>query len=427
MTKSVESFRNILKNKNFKKVSTNFFYLFILNITNFLLPLLTFPYLVSTLGIEKFGLLAFVTAIISYFLIFTDYGFNLSATRQISLHRDDPEKVNEIVSSIYLIKAILVFISVIVLMIVIGLVPKFHEYYPIYFFAFGTVIGQSLFPIWFFQGMEKMGFISVLNILSKIIFTVCVFLFVKKESDFILVPIFNSLGYITIGLISIFILFRTYFVKLRKVNKKTIIFYLKDGWHLFISNISVTLYTTAVITILGFFSTNTIVGYYSVADKIIQIIRGMLTPLSQALFPFLVKKSQDDKSKVLQINKKLLRYGCMIFLPMCIVLYIFAPQILFLIFNKENKETVLILRIFSLIPFLIFLATVFALFTMIVFNKNRAYSRIIISAGLINIVLSFIFIPLFQQIGAAFCVLFIELYVTVRYVYYTQNNGMRLL
>lgn len=427
MIKSVENFRNVVNNKDFKKVSTNFFYLFILNVTNFVLPLVTFPYLVSRLGVEKFGLLAFVTSIISYFLIFTDYGFNLTATRQISIHRGNKEKINEIVSSVFIIKFLLIVLSLVLLFIVVSVVPKFQEHSLIYFCAFGTVVGQSMFPIWFFQGIEKMRFISILNIISKIIFTVCVFVYVKEEADFFLVPIFNSLGYIAIGIFSVFVLHRRYKIKFRAVDLSTIMFYLKDGWHLFISNISVTLYTSAVVTILGFFTNNTLVGYYSIADKIIQIIRSMLTPLAQSLFPFLVKEAQENKDKVLMINRKILRYGSVFFVPVCAGIYLFAPDILYLIFKKENSETVVILRIFSFIPFLIFLATVFALFTMIVFNKNKAYSQIIISAGLINILLSFIFIPLYQHIGAAICVLFIEIYVTVRYIVYTQRNDLQIL
>lgn len=427
MAKSIDRFRNVTKNKEFKKVSVNFFYLFILNISNFLLPLITFPYLVSRLGVEKFGLLAFVTSIISYFLIFTDYGFNLTATRQISINRENKDKINEIVSSIYMIKLLLVIASLIILGVLVTLVPKFNEYYWIYFFTFGSVIGQSLFPIWFFQGIEKMGFISILNIVSKIIFTVCVFVFVKQENDFFLVPVFNSLGYITIGIISVVVLIRSYQIKFKKVSYATMLYYLKDGWHLFISNISVTLYTTAVITILGFFTSNTVVGYYSIADKIIQILRGMLTPLSQSLFPFLVKKAQNDKKMVLRINRKLLVFGSLFFVPLCLGIYFFAPQILFLIFKKENMESVKILRIFSPIPFLILLATIYALFTMIVFNKNREYSRIIISAGIINILLASVFIPLYHETGAAFCVLFIELYVTARYILYTTNHGMKII
>ena len=427
MEKSLTDLKAIFKNSNFQKIFKNFFYLFLLNISNFLLPLITFPFLVSRLGVEKFGLLAFVTSIISYFLILADYGFNLTATRQISLHREDKKKIDEIVSSIYTIKLLIVMASLIVLTLLIYFIPKFNEYYLIYYFTFGTVIGQSMFPVWYFQGIEKMGFISMLNIVSKIIFTVFVFAFISKPSDFYLVPIFNSMGYITIGIISIIVLLTTYKIKLRIVGLENIKYYMKDGWHLFVSNISVTLYTTAVTTILGFFTNNTIVGYYSIADKITQIIRGLVAPLSQALFPFLVKQGQESKDKILHINKTILKIGLLPFILLSLGIFIFAPEILNLILHEDSTESVKVLRILSVIPFLIFLATVFALFTMIVFNKNKEYSRIIISAGIFNLILAFIFIPIFKHIGAALCVLIVELYVTGRYIYYTQRNNMKLL
>lgn len=427
MSKSFENLKAVIKNKDFKKVSTNFLYLLVLNITNFILPLITFPYLVKTLGVEKFGLLAFVTSIISFFLIFTDYGFNLTATRQVSIHREDKNKMNEIVSAIYFIKLILVVVSGMSLLILINVVPKFNDYALVYIYTFGIVIGQSLFPVWFFQGIEKMRFISILNIISKIIFTICVFVYVKNEADFFLVPVFNALGYVTIGIISIFLLLTSYQIKFIRLKLSTIIYYLKDGWHLFVSNLSVTLYTTAVTAILGFFTNNTIVGYYSIADKIIQIFRGLLAPLSQAVFPYLVKLGQSDKNSVLQINRKLLIYGSFLFLPLSVGIYFFAPSILSVIFNKDNIETINTLRIFAIIPFLIFIATIYALFTMIVFNRTRQYSRIIISASLLNLMLSFIFIPMYSYIGAAVCVIIIELYVTCSYIYYTRKNGLKLI
>lgn len=422
-----ESVGKILKSKDFKNVSGNFLYLFLLNIANFILPVITFPYLVSRLGVDKFGLLAFVSSIISYFLILTDYAFNLSATRQISMHRSRPSKLNQIVSSVYTIKFFLVLLSILILSTLVMTVPKFEEYKWIYFFTFGTVIGQSIFPVWFFQGIEKMKFISILNILSKVIFTACVFIFVKKSEDFFLVPIFNSLGYIAAGGISLWMLFFRCGIRLKKVYSTTVFFYVKDGWHLFVSNISVTLYTTAVTTVLGFFSSNTVVGYYSIAEKIIQIIRGLIAPVSQTLFPYLVSMANKEPAKILQINRKLLLYGSFVFIPICLVIYIFSPLILSLLFSNVSHETVTVLRIFSPIPYLIFLATVFALFTMIVFDRNKAYSRIIVSAGIINILMSFILIPMFFHIGAAVCVLLIELYVTFRYIWYTQKNGLALI
>ena len=419
-------FTNIFKNQDKKKIINNFFYLSITNIVNIVLPIITFPYLVQKLGVSNFGLLAFATAIISYFQALTDFGFNLTATKQISIHKNDKEKINSVVNSVFFIKFMLLLLSFLILIFLVLFFNKFHESYEIYFLSFGLVVGQCLFPSWFFQGFEKMKVISFLNIIAKLIFTVFIFIFINGKEDFYLVPIFNSLGQICIGIVAIMIMLKQYNIKLRIPNFIEIKFYFIDGWHVFISNISVTLYTSAITTLLGFFSSNTIVGYYSIADKFIQIIRSFLIPLSQALFPYLSNMAIENKEKVIIINSKIFRLGIIPLLCISLTLYFFSENILSLILKHDINDSAIILKILSPIPLLIFLANVFALFTMIVFGRNKHYSQIIISAGIISLVVSFILIPLYKHIGAAVTVLIIEFYVTFRYIIYIQKSDLKL-
>lgn len=415
-----------IKNKKGKSLIENFVFLFFLNIANFILPLITFPYLVRVLGIEKFGLLSFATSIITYFLILTDYGFNLTATKEISINRDDKDKVNEIFSAVMSLKVLIMLAGFAVLLPFIFLVPRLSAYWHIFVFTYGNVLGQLLFPIWFFQGIEKMKIISILNIISKSVFTLAIFLFIKKETDFYWVPLFSTLGYMLIGIVSILIVKFQYKVSFVLLKRKVLLGYLAEGWSLFLSNISVTLYTTATITFLGFYTNNMIVGYYSVADKIISAIRGVVSPLSQVLFPFLCNKAQSEPRKVLSINKYLAFFGGVGMLMVSIVLFVFAEDIIYLIFHKKDLASIIILQIFAVIPFLTFLHTVFALFTMIVFGKNREYSRIIVSAAILNLILCLILIPYFGYIGAAISVVIIEVYLLVRYVIFTETNNLGL-
>ena len=168
------------KEKDARQVFENFISLSFLQGANYILPLITLPYLVRVLESDKYGLIMFAQAFIQYFVVITEYGFNLSATRLISLNRDNNTKISDIFFSVIFIKIFFMILSLFVISAIVFLISRFTADKEIYFLTFGIVIGNVLFPVWFFQGIEKMKYITVLHVLAKAIFTVLIFLFVKK-------------------------------------------------------------------------------------------------------------------------------------------------------------------------------------------------------------------------------------------------------
>jgi len=337
----------LFKSDTRRRLIENFLSLSVLQIANYILPLITLPYLVRVLGPEKFGLIAFSQAFIGYFMILTDYGFDLSATRDISINRENKEKVSEIFSSVMTIKLALMIISLILMSIIIFSFEKFRKDWIVYYLTFGMVVGQVLFPVWFFQGMEKMKYITFLNILAKVIFTVAIFVFVKKASDYLYVPILNSLGFIIAGILGLWIVFKDFEVSFKVVGLKELKRQLKEGWYIFISEISSDIYGRGTTIILGLVSNNTIVGYYSVAERVMKAVAGLSQPFAQALYPYIIRTKFNSFETVF-------KYSFIGSLFVSIFLYLFS-ELIMEFFKVHNKDAVLTLKILSIVLFFNFL------------------------------------------------------------------------
>jgi polysaccharide transporter, PST family len=397
-----KKFKNIINTEDKKRLASNFFSLATLQGLNYLLPLITFPYLVSTLGIEKFGILAFATAFILFFQVFTDYGFNLTATKEISIYRKNVEKLSEIYSAVMTIKFILLLVSFIMLSSVILLFDRFQDDKIIYYWTFGTVIGNVLFPIWFFQGMERMKYITYLNIIAKSFFTLCIFIFVTSEQDYYIVPLLNSLGFLVVGLISIVILRREFKIKFILIKKRLLIKYFIDGWHIFISSIFINIYSSISILLLGFFTNNYYVGIYSIIDKIVAIFNGLFAPVTQTLYPYIVKRAHDDKNSAILFIKKVLKYYSIGSIVLSLIIMLFAYELLYFISKDKGiaLNYMFYLQIASLGIVISRVGEVFGTFTLVAFGYNKIFSKIMLKGATISIVISTLLIYLFKFEGA---------------------------
>jgi PST family polysaccharide transporter len=395
------------------RLGKNIFSLGLLQVANYVLPLLTVPYLVRVLGPEYFGLLAFATATIAYFVLITDYGFNLTATRQISIHREDAGKVNQIFSSVMIIKLGLVVVGLLPLCLLVLSFEKFSEYWQVFFISYGIVVGQALFPLWLFQGMESMKYISILNIATKALFTICIFVFVEEQSDYLLVPLMNSLGFILSGIWALYVLRTNFDVKFEWQSLDAIKSQLKDGWHVSISSVSTSMYTTSTTFILGLLTNNLTVGYFAGAHKIVQAARGLYGPVSQAIYPLISKKIDLDRHAGLEFVRKVLwLVGGATFI-LSLLLFVFAESITNLLLGPQFGASVVFLKIMSFVPFIIALSNMFGIQMMLNLGYQKSFTRILVTAGVIGIILSLSLTMRYEALGTSVAILAIELMVTV--------------
>lgn len=427
MKKIKKYIKKQLVNKEKRTLLGNFTSLSILQVVNYILPLITIPYLVRILGAEKYGLIAFAQAFIQYFIVITDYGFNISATREISINRDNKDKISEIYSSVMIIKLFLMFLSLLLISLLVFTINKFKGDMSLYYLTFGWVIGQVLFPQWFFQGMERMKYITIVNVIAKTTFVALIFLCIRTKEQYHLVPLFYSLGFIVSGIAAQYFVLKKFDLHYNPPRWSDIKFQLKEGWHVFLSRIAINIYTATNIFLLGIMTNNTIVGYYSVADKLIRAAKGLLQPLTQALFPFISKKMEFSKLEGLRFVRKILFIvgGCTFCLSLLI--FIFARPIVFLLFGHEFGDSIDVLRILAFVPFIVGLSNILGVQTMFALNYKKEVSRVLMMAGFINILLLFVFIPFLKERGVAIAVLITEAFVTVSMYVYLRFKGIDFL
>lgn len=395
-----------------KRLITNFISLAIMQGLNFILPIVTLPYLLKVVGPADFGLISWAQSFVTYFILFTDYGFNFVATRDISISRENKKQVSIIFSSVMLVKLILLAVSFLVLFLLVSFVPKFQHDSLLYYLTFGMAVGSVLFPVWFFQGMENMKIISILNIISKLVFTLGIFVLVKSPSEYLYVPILNSLGYIAIGVVALYLIIFQYKIKLTLPSKDQLMHQFKEGWDIFISNLATSLYTTSNIFVLGFFANNTIVGYYSSAEKIVKAITSLISPLIQTVYPFLSKALQDSREHALSIINKIFILITVAMGIISLAIGLFAPLLVDFLGTKYI-QTVPLLQIMAILPLILGWANVFGILTMINFDFKRQLSRIYIIAGIFSIILMIILIPIFKQYGTAWTAVLTEIFATL--------------
>jgi len=386
----------------------NVAFLTILQAITYLLPVIIIPYLFRVIGVEKFGLIAFAQAFVQYFMILTDYGFNISATKEISLCRSEPAKVCRAFSSVMMVKIGLALISLFLLSVLVFFIPKFRNDWLIYVLSFGAVIGNTLFPVWFFQGTEKMKHIADLNILGGILYGVFIFIFVRESQDYLMVPLINSSVFLITGVLGQYIVFRRFGVTFKLQGYQSIKQQLKAGWDIFISIAAINAYTTTRVFLVGLLTNNTTTGFYSIAERVANLFQTFpLLSFSQAIFPRLSKIFQKNKKKAFRIMRRLQLITIqisLIFLPLA---FIFAHIIVKVVCGGDYPETVLSLRLLLISVFFVS-ANAFRVQFLLVCGKTHIYSRIHVMMAMVGLPLIFLLIYSFSYIGAAISTIAIE-------------------
>ncbi|MCU7296689.1 oligosaccharide flippase family protein [Escherichia albertii] len=381
----------------------------IVQIVSYISPLLLFPYLSRTLGVDGFGIVMIAMSICSLGFIVTDYGFNLSATYWLARNKTKKKYVSHYIGAIFTVKLLLAFLVSFFIYIyhACGLTELSHRKDILSIVSLICVV-QAFQSAWFFQGIEKMKQVAFYSVISKLLYVILVLLFVDKSGEEIKVLYCLLISNFVGSIVSLLGIYREgYYIYRPSLN--LILRILKRGFSFFISRLSVSAYTAASTFIIGNFCGNGQAAIFSAAEKLYQAGVGVTSPVSQALYPYLAR----TKDRILLYR----------FIILCIpVLFIvgggcfyFSSQIINLIYGRGFEAASDILKVFILCSFVNFISVSFGYPAFASIGKlNVANYSVILGGGVQIIAILIVF--LFSSISAkniAYCVLFTESFVLV--------------
>ncbi len=380
-----------------KTVVKNMGYLVLLQIAGYIFPLITLPYLANVIGANGFGKIAFAAAIISWIQTIADWGFNYTATRDVAKNREDKKTVSQIFSNVLWARIILASISFLILLVVIYLVPSFRKETAIILITFMMIPGHIFFPDWFFQAIEKMKYTTIFNLLIKLIFTLLVFIFIRDPEDYILQPLFTSLGYITCGLISMWLILRKWGYSIKKPNLRSIYLTIKSSSDVFINNLIPNSYNSFSVLLLGAQYGNIANGIFEGGNKFISIAHQFHSVISRAFFPFLSRKNNKHGIYVI-VN---MTTGILV----ALTLFLSAPIIVKYMLAPEFADSVNVIRILSVSMIFLIMSNTYGTNYLIIVHKEKLLRNIMITCSIVGLIISYPLIKYYSYMGAAATVL----------------------
>lgn len=404
--------------KELKGIATNAIYMYMVQGLNILLPILVLPYLLKTLSVESFGVYSFVFAFSQFVILFVDFGFNISATKKIAENYENQDLVRETFWNIIFIKWMLSIISLLPVGILMAFVPKIGIYSEGIFYSYIMVFGNVFFPLWWFQGMNKMKPLGMISVVSKMLTYPLIFVFVRENTDYLSAIVIQSMSFCLSGVLAFFYIYRYhkhYFSNI-KIARKVSVYReeIKEAVPIFLSNSTISLYTNSLTLMLGFFSTNYNVGLFGAMEKMVRVICfGIFSPINQVCFPVIAQMKRDNFQKAKKIFYLILgiTFGV---LSLSYITFLLTEDYIISKFMEGYKGINTMLKIFMLMIFPIALGGIFGQLGLLGLGGEREkkiFSKIYIYIGLWSVPFSLFCIKYYELWGTIWAMMVVEVLI----------------
>lgn len=389
------------------RLGANLLALYTVQGLNYLLPLIVLPYLLRVLGPVSYGAIVFAQSLVGYLIVLTDFGFNLTATREVSLSREDPQRLAQIFWTTLACKAGLLAVGIAVALPLITLVPSLAHHASLIGVCGLLVLGNVVLPQWYFQGLEKMRTLAVSQVVAKAVSVAATFLLVRSPADTVTAGAILSMPSFLAGLLCLLAVRFIAPVPWRCPTVGDIKAALTAAWPLFFGSCAASLYVTSNAFLLGLICGDRAVALYGVGNRVTGATFGVLTPVMQAIYPRTSVVFGRSPAEGRAYMKRLLRWLAPPAGALSLALFLGAPLIVRLLGGHGYEGAVPVLRILAPLPLMLMLATL-ASTTLIHLGLSKTLMRIYFIAGVLSLMLLPLLARELEAVGAATSLLIVE-------------------
>ncbi|MCA1967400.1 MAG: oligosaccharide flippase family protein [Flavobacterium sp.] len=410
-------FNKILFHQQFQKLSVyGFGQLF-----NLVTPLLVVPYIVSVCGEENFGKTAVGMAIAFFLIVFIDFGSDIIGVREVAVNRDNPEVLNKIFTTTYVVKGIILLLVLTVASIIFHSFPYFKSEKIMFTLGLSVLIGQFLNPTWFLQGIENVKWITLLNIVSKCIYLVGIFFTIKKESDYIYINLWWGLGMIVSNFLVFIWIIKKHQFSFLMVNKDEVFKHIRNDFSMFSSQIFVSLQLYAPVVLISYFGNNLMAGQYRIVEQIIVIFKTYIFLFFNYVFPRVCYLIETDFKRGLK-NWIIYNGVNFVFVTMGMLFFHIYSYEIVSYFNPTNRYVLSnLLEVAVFVP-LILAISIPLKQLVLAYNYKRFYVYLTSVMVLFNLLAIVILLPKFQVYGVFYSLIATDLIVIIFYLYQLKKN-----
>ncbi|MDO4276031.1 MAG: flippase [Eubacteriales bacterium] len=381
-----------------KSLKKNSLYNIIYSVANILFPLITSIYVARVLFTDGIGRVAYGQNIASYFLILASLGLPTYGVREIAKVRGSREGTNKVFSALFVINSCSTTIASVAYIVLVLSVLKFRSDHTL-FLCCGLQIIMNYFNIdWFYQGQEEYRYITIRSILVKLLCFLAVLIFVREIEDYVIYAFISSLA-ITLNNVFNIIHVRK-FVKLefKKLELK------RHFTPLLVLALSVFLssaYSKIDVTMLGSMTTDTATGLYNNAHKIVEVIITVCTAVSAVFLPRLSYYYEHDREEFGELIEKGIKVLSFITFPICIGLFVLAPQMMKILYGNSFVPGSLTVRIFAVLIIIKSFGNLLCYQLIVATGNEKKRLPAYLAAAILNIIFNAFLIPGMHQNGAA--------------------------